>query len=201
MIDVLLVAAWATIAAVDLYAARTETAARRALGPALVGGRRPPAVFLVGLVTATLAGLVSIERRAGRLTSPSWLVAVGVVLVAAGVALHVRARRTLGASWSGVVTVRAGQTIVERGPYAVVRHPLYASLLLLASGTLLAHPSVATSCLALGFGTGLALKIRVEERALRRVLGPAWDDYAARVPALVPRLRRGGSGGADCLTR
>jgi len=194
VVDVLLVSAWGTIAAVDLHAARANAAARRALGPALVGGRRPPAALLIVLVVATLAGLAVIERSTGRLVSPPWLVGLGLALAAAGVALHVRARHTLGASWSGVVTVRAGQTVIDRGPYAVVRHPLYASLLLLAGGTLLAHPSAGTSCVALGFGFGLALKIRIEEHALRRVLGPAWDAYAARVPALLPRLRRRGIG-------
>jgi len=169
-------------------------------GPALVGaderGRRVR-LSRAELGRRVLAAAASLQKLG--VGPDSRVVAVASNTIEAVVACLSCA--ALGASWSGVVTVRAGQTIVERGPYAVVRHPLYASLLLLATGTLLAHPSVATSCLALGFGTGLALKIRVEERALRRVLGPAWDHYAARVPALVPRLRRGGSGGADCLTR
>jgi len=54
---------------------------------------------------------------------------------------------------------------------------------------------------------GLGLKIVVEERALRRVLGAAYASYAARVPALIPRLRRrglaapGGGSGTKCPTR
>ena len=208
LVDVLLVSAWAALAVVDLQAARSERAARRALGPALVGGRRPHPALLVLLVAATVAGLALIERRAGRFAAPPWLASAGLALAAGGLVLHVRARRALGASWSGVVTVRAAQTVVERGPYAVVRHPIYASLLLLAAGSFLAHPSVGTACLTLGFGVGLGLKIVVEERVLRRVLGAAYTSYAARVPALVPQLRRrglaaparGGSG-TKCPTR
>ena len=190
LVDVLLVTAWASLAIVDLRAAWSERAARRALGPAVVGGRRPHPALLVLLVAATLAGLALIERREGRVPSPSWVAIAGLAFTAAGLVLHARARRALGANWSGVVTVRASQTVVERGPYAVVRHPIYASLLLLAAGSLLAHPSVGTACLALGFGVGIGLKIVVEERALRRALGAAYASYAARVPALVPRLRR-----------
>ena len=189
LVDVLLVSAWASLAVLDVRAAWSERAARRALGPAVAGGRRPPPALVVLLVAATLAGLALIERREGSVPPPAWVAVVGLALTAAGLVLHVRARRALGASWSGVVTVRAAQTVVERGPYAVVRHPIYASLLLLAAGSLLAHPSVGTACLAVGFGLGIGLKIVVEERALRRALGPAYASYAARVPALVPRLR------------
>ena len=190
LVDVLLVSAWASLAVLDLRAASRERAARRALGPAIVGGRQPPAPLLVLLVAATLAGLVLIERREGHLPPPPAAAIAGLALTAAGLFLHVRARRTLGASWSGVVTVRAAQTVVERGPYAVVRHPIYASLLLLAGGSILAHPSVGTACLTVGFALGIGLKIVIEERALRRALGPAYASYAARVPALIPRLRK-----------
>jgi protein-S-isoprenylcysteine O-methyltransferase Ste14 len=36
----------------------------------------------------------------------------------------------------------------------------------------------------------IAIGLRFEERDLRRGIGPAYDDYAARVPALVPAARR-----------
>ena len=88
------------------------------------------------------------------------------------------------------ITVRADQDVVTAGPYAHVRHPLYLAILLLTLGTVLAHPSAATACIALGLATGVAIKIPMEERALRATLGERYARYAARVPALVPRLGR-----------
>jgi len=95
--------------------------------------------------------------------------------------------------WSGVVQVRAQHVLVERGPYRLVRHPIYLAGLLLAAGSFLAHPSPASACLGAGFALGVVLKAWLEERALRGVLGDEYARYAARVPALIPWPRaRGG---------
>jgi len=189
--DAVLAAAWALVALDNARQERSEPEARAAYGEVVAGWRRVPAALRALYVAATAAAVVLVERRTGRWTGPAPLTAAGVVLAAAGAALHLRARRVLGALWSDVIAVRARHEVVDRGPYAVVRHPLYLGILLLASGTLCAHPSPATACVAVGIGAGMAIKIPLEERALRRALGGAYARYAARVPALVPRLRRG----------
>src|SRR5581483_4881203 len=82
---------------------------------------------------------------------------------------------------------RAGE-----GARAPADRVLRLGILLLAAGTVCAHPSPATVCVGLGTAAGVALKIPLEERALRRTLGEAYVRYAARVPALLPRLLRRG---------
>lgn len=160
----------------------------------VAGGRQAPAVVRAGLLGAILAAGVLLERTTGRLPAPVAAQVAGVLLVVVGVWLHRRARRVLGTWWAAVPTVRAGQVVVDRGPYAVVRHPIYLAILLLAAGTVLIHPSLATLCAALGMDAGILLKVRAEERLLRASLGTAYADYAARVPALVPGLGRLSSG-------
>lgn len=73
------------------------------------------------------------------------------------------------------------------GLYAVVRHPLMTGLLLAFWAT----PRMsAPHLLFAGAATAyVAVGIRFEERDLRRTFGPAYADYAARVPALLPTLR------------
>jgi methanethiol S-methyltransferase len=77
------------------------------------------------------------------------------------------------------------------GLYAFVRHPLMTGLLLAFWAT----PRMGASHLLFALAaTGyLAVGIRFEERDLRTTFGASYDDYAARVPALLPRLpiRRG----------
>lgn len=75
------------------------------------------------------------------------------------------------------------------GPYAVVRHPLYAGLLVAASGAAVlrrrTEPLVALAALS---GV-LHLKAAAEERRLEGRFDSAYREYATRTPRLLPLLR------------
>jgi protein-S-isoprenylcysteine O-methyltransferase Ste14 len=185
--DVLLVAAWAALALDDLRQARRYRPARAAYGHVIARWPRSGVTARVALAAALVAGFIVVERQTGRWSGHPALTAGGLALAAAGLVVHGGARRALGPLWSGAITVRARHEIVQRGPYAVVRHPLYLGILLLALGTLLAHPSPATACVAAGIALGIVLKIPREERALAALPDSPYAAYAARVPALVPR--------------
>jgi len=190
VVDGLVVAAWAWVLADNLRLARRQRAARDALGPAVVGGRTVGTGARIALVVALASGAIALELLSGgRVATPRVVTACGVALLAAGVGLHLVARRHLGAQWASDVTVLARHQLVTSGPYAVVRHPLYLAVALMAFGTVLAHPSAATGCLAVGLAGGITLKIAAEERALGTALGERHARYAARVPTVVPRLR------------
>jgi protein-S-isoprenylcysteine O-methyltransferase Ste14 len=191
VVDALLIAAWIALAADNLWLARRERAARQGLGPVVHGGSGPGLAVRLGVLGVLLGCAVLLERgTGGRLTFHPVAAAAGLALAVAGVALHLRARRALGPFWSGPITVRAGHAVVTSGPYALVRHPLYLGVLLLAAGTVLAHTSLATVCIALGVSVGIGLKMRAEERALVAICGEAYTRYAAEVPALIPRPAR-----------
>ena len=97
------------------------------------------------------------------------------------------ARLHLGRLWSARVTRKEGHHVVDTGPYALVRHPIYTALL---SGALWLGADKGTAWSLMGFvllTVGYVMKARIEERFLRAELGTqAYDDYAARVPMLVP---------------
>lgn len=171
--DALLAAAWTAV-----------------LLPALAAGMGAAAGRLAALAVLLAAACWLEAATGGRPDVPPAAAAAGVVLAAAGAVLHRRARRALGGAFTTRVAVPPDSRIVREGPYRVVRHPVYAAVLLVAAGTALARPSLPALCLPVGLAAGVALKIRREEALLARTCGPAWRGYAARVPAILPRLRR-----------
>jgi protein-S-isoprenylcysteine O-methyltransferase Ste14 len=124
------------------------------------------------------------------LPAMSWSFWLGAVLTAGGLAFTVWARRCIGKNWSAIVTIKEGHEFVARGPYALVRHPIYTGLLLAFAGSALARDQW-RGVLAVLLGL-LAFwsKLRREERFMLEQFGDAYRRYRARVPALVPRLRR-----------
>lgn len=109
-----------------------------------------------------------------------------VVLVAVGIAFAWWARLHLGRLWSGTVTAKANHRVVDTGPYALVRHPIYSGLLLAILATMAAKGTVWGIAGAALLVVGVVGKARLEERFLRGELGPAYGDYASRVPMLIP---------------
>jgi protein-S-isoprenylcysteine O-methyltransferase Ste14 len=115
-----------------------------------------------------------------------WL---GLALLAAGLGFSVAARVSLGGNWSGTVTLKDGHELIRRGPYRIVRHPIYTGLLMGLLGTALAIGEL-RGLVALGLATVAFLrKIPIEERFLTDQFGEAYGRYRAEVPALVPLLR------------
>lgn len=149
----------------------------------LVGiGVQMVAILLVG------AGPVRVVLPAGSPVAMAQAVLVGVVM-AATVWLFAAASRAMGRNWSLVARTREDHQLVQAGPFAHLRHPIYTGLALftLAMGTAYGHLShlwVAGPLYALGTW----LRVAEEERLLRAKFGPAYDAYAARVKRFVPGL-------------
>ena len=112
---------------------------------------------------------------------------IGIALIVGGIGFSIWAARTLGRHFDMEVEVHEGHEVVDRGPFAVVRHPVYLGLAVHFIGACLATGNVLLIAGTL-FGTFPALYVRAsaEERLLRESLGPAYDAYARRVPMLVP---------------
>ena len=83
------------------------------------------------------------------------------------------------------MTVRATPALVRRGPYRVVRHPIYGGLLLAMIGsTLAAGPGWLLALI--GSGTYFAISLRVEEADLAALFPDDYPEYAAHTKRLIP---------------
>jgi protein-S-isoprenylcysteine O-methyltransferase Ste14 len=112
--------------------------------------------------------------------------AIGLLLVLLGVAFSIWARLVLGGNWSSAVTVKQGHTLICRGPYTLVRHPIYTGLLLALLGVAIIVGQVrgllGVGVLALAYW----LKLRMEERFMLEQFGADYRRYQERVKALIP---------------
>jgi len=161
-----------------------------ARGVRRAGGRQNVTYQLVS--AAGMLALLIVTRPTSPLTTPLWQVedALGwalVVLMAAGFLLACSARLALGKLWSAGVERKADHRLVEEGPYAIVRHPIYTGLLAAAlSLALVKATPLALAGLVLT-SIGFTVKARLEERFLATELGEAdYADYMRRVPMLMP---------------
>jgi protein-S-isoprenylcysteine O-methyltransferase Ste14 len=113
-------------------------------------------------------------------------------LTLAGIVFVWWARIHLGRLWSSAITRKQGHRVVDSGPYAWVRHPIYTGLIAALAATAAAQGTVTALCGAALVAIGLWLKARVEERFLIAELGAeAYGAYRRRVPMLVPFLPAG----------
>lgn len=116
---------------------------------------------------------------------------VGLALVVAGIGFSIWAARTLGRHFDMEVEVHEGHEVVDRGPFAIVRHPVYLGLAVHLIGACLATGNwLLIAGTLFGAIPTLFIRASAEERLLREELGPAYDAYARRVPMLVPLSRR-----------
>lgn len=159
---------------------------------------------LVGEVVAPgVRGGVRWQRVARRVRVPLGFVTAAVFLVWA------RPRgRSMAASAVLVVPglalrgyaagyVRKNAELTQTGPYAYTRNPLYLGSMLLASGFAVAAGRAWLGVLLAGMFLGIYWPVILSEEAFLREAFPGFDQYAAQVPRLLPRLTRARCAGQE----
>ena len=148
-------------------------------------------LLMAGLIPVFVAvyALAGLDFRFGWSDVPPAVRAVAFVLVGAFYALLALVLRE-NAYLSRVVEVRpeAGHHVVSTGPYAVVRHPMYAGYIVWLLAVPVALGSLAGLAPAALLATAIVVRTVLEDRTLRAEL-PGYPEYAARVRwRLLPRV-------------
>jgi protein-S-isoprenylcysteine O-methyltransferase Ste14 len=121
----------------------------------------------------------ALDHRFGCSAVPVWAVVLGDVLVAIGFYFIFLVYRENSFA-AATVEVAAGQKVIATGPYAVVRHPMYASGSLYMLGTPLALGSYWGFLALAAMAPFLLWRLLDEERILTRDL-PGYAEYRQRV--------------------
>jgi len=134
----------------------------------------------LAFVIAVLVGLAG----TGNLFSSSPIV---IAVQVAAVALNVWARRSFDPGTFRVAAAPGGTSVIRRGPYRVIRHPMYAAVLLFAWAGVVSHLSAWTIVAGSAITIVAVARVLAEERLLRAAY-PEYAAYATQTKALVPFL-------------
>lgn len=181
--DTLIIGSWLVFTAYwfvsAFFAKRSVHGQRRRFGANAFG---------VGLVIAALALLQLPWARTHLRWQPDftlfWLW-VGAALTLGGITLAVWARAHLGRNWGMPQTLRKHHELVSSGPYQLVRHPIYAGILLALLGTALVYGPF-WFIMLFGLGAFFVYSTYVEERDLCARFPDAHRHYRTRTKRLVP---------------
>jgi protein-S-isoprenylcysteine O-methyltransferase Ste14 len=134
-----------------------------------------------------LLAVPALDRRFQWSVTPVWLAVGGDILTAVGFYLIFRVYR-VNTFTAATIQVTPDQHVVSTGPYAIVRHPMYASASLYVIGTPLALGSYWGLLAAGAMLPFLIWRLLDEERLLARSLS-GYTEYQKKVPyRLVPRI-------------
>jgi protein-S-isoprenylcysteine O-methyltransferase Ste14 len=96
----------------------------------------------------------------------------------------------ISAAWKVLFEAQKRGELATTGVYSYVRHPQYVGFVLIMLGFLLQWPTILTLAMFPVLVFMYVRLARTEEREVRAAFGGVYDDYAARVPAFIPRLAR-----------
>jgi protein-S-isoprenylcysteine O-methyltransferase Ste14 len=142
-------------------------------------------MFFASVGFIALLVVPALDHRFGWSVVPLAGVVVGDILVAMGFYVIFRVYR-VNTFTAATIQVAADQRVISTGPYAIVRHPMYAGASLYVVGTPLALGSYWGLLAAAAMLPFLIWRLVDEERLLARNL-PGYTEYQQRVPhRLVP---------------
>ncbi len=113
----------------------------------------------------------------------------GLALMLFGAAFNVWGRFYLKTNWADHVRIYDDQTLITTGPYRIVRHPLYASLIWMFYGAAIAYLNpLAALENTLIFIPAMIYRSNLEERALQETFGDTFSDYRKKTGRFFPAI-------------
>ena len=160
----------------------------------------------IGMILEGIAYvLVWSRRRTSPELFPSGSNILEVVLCTAAVLIAVcslwitiSAVKTLGKQWALEARVIEDHQLITRGPYRIVRNPIYTGMLglLISTGLVMSTWYIILLAIVV-FMVGTAIRVHSEEKVLREHFGEIFEEYRRRVPAYIPNFRTQHSGHAN----
>ena len=114
------------------------------------------------------------------------ILVAAAILCICGLGFCFWARAVLGGNWSGTVTLKENHELTVRGPYALVRHPIYTGLLTMFVATAIVLGHVAGIIALPLLFVSIWIKLRHEEKLMLQTFPDQYPAYQRRVKRLIP---------------
>lgn len=165
--------------------------------PFVVRRKKPVEAQLVdkrarwGILLEAIGFLWVWPGRSGEREVVLWRLLLMLCLLAMASGLSWTGVRALGRQWRVDAGLNADHALVRSGPFALVRHPIYTSMLCVLLGTgLVTAPWWRLLCGLLFALVGTEIRVRTEDRLLGSRFGEQFQKYRREVGAYIPGLRR-----------
>ena len=118
-----------------------------------------------------------------------WAIVAGIVIFVFGLWIFRRSHKDLGRNWSVTLEIREKHKLVTRGLYRLIRHPMYASFLLIALAQAFLLPNwVAGLSGLVGLAVLFFMRVDVEERMMLDTFGEEYRVYSGKTKRIVPYI-------------
>jgi protein-S-isoprenylcysteine O-methyltransferase Ste14 len=114
------------------------------------------------------------------------ILVAAAILCLCGLGFCLWARAVLGRNWSGTVTLKENHELVVRGPYRLVRHPIYTGLLVMLIATWIEQAHIAGMLGLIFVFVSFWIKLNNEEEVMRAQFSDQYAVYAERVKRILP---------------
>jgi protein-S-isoprenylcysteine O-methyltransferase Ste14 len=131
------------------------------------------------------AGSPQFTRFFDPLSSPLSLIS-GLLLIASGYAATLWCYNIMGDAWRMGTDPADQTTLVRRGPYARIRHPIYAFQLVILAGVALLLPTILSLATVIFHFICISIKAADEESFLLKQHGRPYRDYCAQTGRFLP---------------
>jgi protein-S-isoprenylcysteine O-methyltransferase Ste14 len=141
------------------------------------------------LQTASIALVWAVPRQGAPDANPV-LGIPAVLLAVASAWIMIASQRELGRQFAYQARLVEDHQLITSGPYRLVRNPIYLGLYGLAlAGALVWTRWAMVPIFTAVYAAGTAIRVAIEQRLLRDQFGAEFEEWARRVPAVVPGLR------------
>jgi protein-S-isoprenylcysteine O-methyltransferase Ste14 len=121
---------------------------------------------------------------------PTWRIALSILFLALAALLSFTATRALGRHLRFEAALSPDHELIRTGPYRLIRHPIYTSMLclLLGTGFMIASPPLFVPAILI-FLIGTEIRVHVEDKLLASRFGDDFHNYQHTVSAYIPLVR------------